>query len=121
MKTILMVLVAIIITSTVYAFTLEIKWSANPSTDNVKEYKIYRCMSSMNKTCQPRPGKDPRYTNMTSISFINSTTVTTKLKGLTGIHNIYVTATNGVQESGSSNVVSENGIKGNVGIRIVKE
>jgi hypothetical protein len=102
-KLIYSVTTALLITSTVYAFDFKIQWDANPKSDNVTNYKVYRCMSSAKGICQPRPKKDPTYPT-TGLVYTNITTVSTTITGASaGIHNVYVTAAS--DESGASNRV----------------
>lgn len=119
------ILLALLIPSLVYAYSVELRWTQNPPSDKVTKYNVYRCMSSVQghySTCRPRVGKDPKYTNMSSVRFPSYTTATTKIVNLSGAHKMYVTATNdkGV-ESGASNVVFEYDRYGVLRIRLLKE
>jgi hypothetical protein len=126
LKELLLALVlTLVISSLALAFSIELRWTQNAPTDKVVKYNVYRCMSSVlghYSTCKPRPGKDPKYTNMSSVKFPSYTTATTKIMGLTGAHKIYLTAVNkeGL-ESGASNVVFEYDQYGKLTIRLIKE
>jgi hypothetical protein len=112
------ILILLLIPTLVFAYSVELRWTRNAPSDNVKEYKVYRCMSSI-----PRVKRDPRYTNISSVKFTSATTATVRIHKLVGVQSMYVTATNtqGL-ESGASNTVFTYDQFGNlINIRLVKE
>jgi hypothetical protein len=118
------ILLIVLIPTLALAFSVELRWTQNPKTDNVTKYNVYQCMSSVQghySTCKPRVGKDLKYTNMSSVKFPSYTTATVKIPNLTGPQKMYITAENAIGESGASNSVFCFDQYGNLTIKLIKE
>lgn len=119
--------ISLVLTATVYAYSVELRWTQNPPVPKVAKYNVYQCMSSVlghYTTCKPRVGKDPKYKNMSTVRFPSYTTATVKITNLTGPHKMYVTAVGAdppYLESNASNTVFCFDQYGNLIIRLIKE